>query len=460
MSSNGPLIDLIAKGAQDEKLISKDLTNSFFQDKVISHTNFSRGSISVDYKGSGNWGSSIKFLIPKDGDLISSMYLNLKLPTISNQMITNNSINKDEYKVRWSDFLGNGIIEKIILRIGGQIIVEQSGTFMEIHTDFYDEDWSKRIMSGHTETLNTPSSEILGEELFIPLKFWFSDNLSKALPVIALQYHDIELEVKLRNFHQCYMVLKEITDLYDVHKKTYVHTDEKLSLVSLDKISLEVMYVYVDINERKKLAQMEHQFLITQVQERSLPVTHNGSIDLNFNHPVKEIFFLLQPNENIKEAELFNFTNKLTYLPAIYQDISSVDITEYKNLPKYHLLDEARILFNGIERVPWKNYKYFFYLQNYEHYRIYPENYVYVYSFALDPTNKQPTGSCNFSRIDNAQLQFKLYQVPIRQVNSSDGLLNINGSINVNNPGILRIFAINFNYLIIKNGMAGLEFNN
>jgi len=463
MSSNGPLIDLVAKGKQDVNIISNDIKDSLFQENYTKHTNFSRGSTTVHAKGSGNWGSSIKYIIPRDGDLLSSLYLNIKVPKIGIDMIKNKSLDTTNYFIKWSDFLGNGIIKKVILRIEGKIIVEQSGTYMQLHTDLYDDDWSKRMMLGHDGRLNKPSKEIDSDEIYVPLKFWFSDDPSKAIPLVAMRNAEIELEIQLRDFHQCYSVLKQVSDSNNISNKGFIHSNEEIKIQKLEKIDLEVMYVFLSNKEREEIALKKHKFLITQVQERSQMVTHNVNLELNLNHPVKEFLFIVQPDENIKQGELFNFSNKLDYIPSLYEDASSIDFTSldgYNNLPQFHLLDKARILFNGIERISWKNYKYFFYLQNYEHFKSTPENFVYIYCFALYPTSNNPSGSCNFSRIDMSEIQARFSQVPIKQVSSNIGNLAINGSVTPDYPSHFTLFATNYNYLIIQDGMASLEFAN
>lgn len=188
-------------------------------------------------------------------------------------------------------------------------------------------------------------------------------------------------------------------------------------------------------------------------------------IELNLNHPVKELIYFIQPTRNLDQGEFFNFTSKLDYLSDKYENIKGYDIESYNLMPKYHLLDEARILFNGRERVGWKNYKYYYYLQNYEHYRNSAEQYFYLYSFSMNPLSDIPSGSCNFSRIDNAQLQFKLRSVPLSDLdiideNNNAAIIKVNGSIKDENPGMLTLYATNYNYLIIKNGMGSLKFNN
>ena len=461
MSKDGPLIDLVSRGDQDKKIITNDLDNSLFNENISQHTNFSRGSITVDFKGNGNWGSTVKFTIPKDGDMLTSIYLNLKLPEISiDDILGVDDIDKDNYRIRWANYIGNALIDKVILKIGGQIIDEQYGIYMQIHTDLYDDDWNKMMMIGHDGVLNLPQKKLYAEELFIPLKFWFSDSPKKALPLIALAYHDVEVEVKFTDFHRCYSILKVTGS-----ESELVHTSKKLKLKQFEKIQLETNMVYLDGKERKDIATRDHEILITQVQRRQKSMNSHSFVELNLNHPVKELIYFLQPTRNLENGEFFNFSSKLDYLSSEYESIKSYDSSSYLLMPSYHLLDEARILFNGRERLGWKNYKYYYYLQNYEHYRNSANSYIYLYSFSMKPLSIDPTGSCNFSRIDNAQLQFKLRDVPKTNLNITDKddndiSIQVNGSIKDTNPGMLTLYATNYNYLIIKNGMAGLKFNN
>lgn len=458
---DGPLIDLLARSDQDVNMLTQDIDKSLFKESVTKHTNFSRGSININFKGNGMWGSTIKFTIPKNcGDLLASMYLNLKLPTIStDDIIGISDSEKENYLIKWTNYIGNASLDKIICRIGGQIIEEQYGSYMQIHTDLYDDDWNKIMMLGHDGNLNTPQVKIIGEELYIPLKFWFSESPSKALPLIALGYHDIEIEIKLTNFHNVYSILKKLDN------NELIHTTKKLRIKQLDKISLETNMVYLSGKERKEIAKLDHEFLITQVQRRQININTHNFIEINFNHPVKELIYFIQPLRNIEQGEYLNFTSKLTYPSNEHEDILAYDKDAYNSLPKYHLLDEARILFNGKERVSWKNYKYYYYLQNYEHYRNSAEHYVYLYSFSMNPLSIQPSGFCNFSRLSNAQLQFKLRQVPqsditITNKNNNPGTITVNGSIKDKNPGLLTVYATNYNYLIIQNGKAGLKYTN
>lgn len=465
MSRDGPLIDLLARGAQDKDLLTTDIKNSLFKNELTKYTNFSRGSITVDFKGNGNWGSTIKFIIPRDGDLLSSVYLNLKLPEISvDDIIGISESEKGDYLVKWTDYIGNALIDKAKLKIGGNLIDEMYGIYMQIHTDLYDDDWNKLMMIGHDDYLNLPQKQIYSEELFIPLKFWFSEQVSKALPLIALNKNqEVEIEIKFTNFHQCYSILKKLPGTSS-NLDVYTHSSKQLKTKQFEKISLETNMVYLSGPERIQVSKSDYEILITQVQRRQTSINTHNFLELNLNHLVKELIFFIQPNKNIKQGEIFNFGSKLKYLSNDYEDIKYYDGFTYNNLPHYHLLEKARILINGIERLPWKNYKYFYNLQNYEHYRNSTSNYIYLYSFSTNPLASNPSGHCNFNRINNAQLQFHIKQVPqtpitITNNDDTETEILVNGSIKDSNPGILTVYATNYNFLIIKDGIAGLKYN-
>lgn len=486
--SEGPLTELVALGAQNVDLISNDPRNSIFQDPISKITNFSKATFINHHKGKADWGSTIKFDIERKGDLLSTTYLVITLPSISvNDIDTNNSTLKNELtsdlRVVWSHVLGYAAIEKVSISIGGQLIDEQSGEFMQLITDLHH-DWNRFYMLGHDGVLNRPATRIDGQTIYIPLKFWFTLNINKALPLIALQYHKVEIEVKLRNFNQLTNVLRVVED--ESGSTTLIHTNYKLKSKPVEKLHMDCTYIYLGPEERKHVAEKEHKILITQCQERKYNIKNN-IIELDFNHLVKELFFFVQPKQNLDEGEIFNFSGKLDYPPAKFNDnkyqnlsnktnfvteerrprnvlkknstLSKINFAKdiWEEIPKNHYLKRARILLNGHERVQWKDWKYFYYVQPYENFKNPNEHHYYTYSFSANSRSLGNYGGCNFSRIDNAQLQIEFNKPIERKVSrTSDSTVTLGGD----DDGILSVYAHNFNYLKIKSGMAGLQFNN
>lgn len=467
--SEGPLTELVALGAQNEDLVSNDPNYSIFQDPIKKITNFSKSSFINHHKGQFNWGSTIKFEIERKGDLLSTCYLVLELPTLSVENLETpafadpNDTNEvlSPYYVTWSNVLGYALIEKASIRIGGQLIDEQAGEYMQLVTDMRD-DWNRFYMLGHDGVHNRPARRIDGQKIYIPLKFWFTQNINKALPLVALQYHKVEIEIKIRDFDQITNVLKLVQD--ENGTNTLIHTDIKLKKSPIKSSNLDCTYIFLSPEERKKIAESEHKILITQTQERKYNLNSN-IFELDFNHTVKEIFFFIQSRNNLDEGEIFNFSGKLGYpskkfLKTIeYNDelIHPFSKNIWDEIPKTHHIEQARILLNGHERVQWKDYKYFYYVQPYENFKNPNEHHYYIYSFSANSRALGNYGGCNFSRIDNAQLQLKLNKTTQRRVSAKT---NTTLKMNKRGDDVLSIYAQNYNFLIIKNGMAGLQFNN
>ena len=486
--SEGPLTELVAVGAQNIDLVTNDPKSSIFQDPIKKITNFSKASFAVHHKGKADWGSTVKFNIERKGDLLSTAYLVLNLPSISVADIdTNIALKKNpltsDLRVVWANVLGYAAIEKASISIGGQLIDEQAGEFMQLISDMHD-DWNRFYMLGHDGVMNRPSTYIEGQSIYIPLKFWFTQNINKALPLIALQHHKIEIEIKIRNFENLVNVLKVVKD--ESGSTTLIHTSHKIKKKSIKNSHLDCTYIYLSPEERKVIAEKEHKLLITQSQERKYNI-RNNTIELDFNHLVKEIFFFVQPKQNLDEGEIFNFSGKLKYPPAKFNDIQFQNTSNKTNLktdenppkdileintgmkkiniakdlwdeiPDRHYLKRARILLNGNERVQWKDHKYFYYVQPYENFKNPNSHHYYTYSFSANSRSLGNYGGCNFSRIDNAQLQIE-FNKPINKKVSR--VSNSTVKIGDNSDGILSVYAHNFNYLIIKGGMAGLQFNN
>lgn len=318
--------------------------------------------------------------------------------------------------VQWTRNIGNVMIKEIDVEIGGQRIDRQFGDWMVIWNEIAqhaEKEDGYNNMIGNTTTLTTAAASIPTDRLYIPLVFWFNRNPGLALPLIALQYHEVKVNLEFRPAAECF-----ISD---------DGSNPDGGLPSLNGgASLYVDYIYLDTDERRRFAQVSHEYLIEQVQftgAESFSVTSNKP-KLNFNHPVKFLVWTIQLDSNVA-------TNVNRW--SDYTDGS----TPYAGLDT---VDTAKLQLNGHDRFSVRQGPYFNLVQPYQHMTRIPAVGIYVYSFALNPLEHQPSGTVNMSRIDNASL---LIDTTLGAVASK-----------------FRIYAVNYNVLRIMSGMGGLAYSN
>ena len=326
----GGLMQLVAMGAQDVYLTGNPQI-TFFKVVYRRHTNFSKEAIKQEFNGgSGTNGGTCT--LARNGDLVQEIYV--------------------------QGTAGKPTIKTVEVEIGGQKIDKHYSKWLDIYDELFDE-------NAGLKTALAPTSGG-----FVPLRFWFNRNPGLALPLIALQYHEVKVIV---------------------------------SGTGCD--NLLVNYLYLDTDERRRFAQVSHEYLIEQVQHTGVDTvaTNGSSITLTYNHPVKALFW--------------------TGLNAAYT---------------------ARLQLNGHDRFSDQSDLYFTAVQPYEcglrhnHSGALDHTAAGMYSFCLKPGEHQPSGTCNFSRIDNARLVY-----------SGAGC----------GKGV-SIFAMNYNVLRIMSGMGGLAYSN
>ena len=462
--SRGALLQLVAKSEIDNYLIDKTLKTTLFQNNVKKISNFSEVPFSFYTTGSSTWGDTIRFRINKVGDLLSHMYLVLKLPKLSVADIndcdpTDNNIRTSTLRVKWNDYIGNTIIENVILRIGGQIIDEMSGEYLQFHTELYDLCWSKICMVGHHNSLTFPQTTIEEQYVYIPLRFFFCNDITKALPVIGLEYHDIEVEIKLRSWDYSHLVLSKVNNNdgveIEVSKKNFSHTDYHITKKDFTDIRLDCNFIFLDEVERVNMVKKRHEILITQTQKLIVQCNKTDAIYLNFTNPIKDLVFAFQRSDYFNLGEILNYSGKPLFIPLNGTQIEP-EITDrlWDQIPDKHLLENMSIEFNGIERVPLRDYKYWHYVQNYENYKTKMEHNVYMYSFGLNC--KENMGSCNFSMIDSVRLNIQLSNPDTYPFLITDASKII--TVGPNNNITAKIYANNYNIFVIESGMGGLMY--
>jgi hypothetical protein len=387
----GGLMQLVAYGAQDIYLTGNPQI-TFFKVVYRRHTNFSMEAIEQTWNGTSDGANGrCTATISRNGDLVHRMYLEI---TNTCAATFNNP--------------SSAAITSIELEIGGQKIDKQSGRWMEVWAELTEPNPTgvHGAAGGVNGTLFQNMSGMGGVQassnsvpFFIPLQFWFCRNPGLALPLIALQYHEVKIILEHNMF----------------------------AALTATKNRLWADYIYLDTDERRRFAQVSHEYLIEQVQEQT--VGKVISTDLNFNHPVKELIWTAATDGADGIAGAAAYT-------TLIQPMSTGTVL---------------LKLNGHDRFAARDSRYFSRTQVWQHHTgaggldsgtgagdgAFNDS-IGVYSFALKPEEHQPSGTCNFSRIDNAQLVF------------GAALVSSNCSI----------FAVNYNVLRIMSGMGGLAYSN
>ena len=567
----GGLMQLVAYGAQDVYLTGNPQI-TFWKVTYRRYTNFAMESIEQTFNGQADFGRRVQLIISRNGDLCYRTYLQVVLPEINQLMGTQNASGTSSVYARWLDFPGEQIVAQVEVEIGGQRIDRHYGDWMHIWNQLTMTSEQQRgyfKMIGNTTQLTfitdpqfasidgpcdsqaprqvcAPRNALPETTLYVPLQFWFCSNPGLALPLIALQYHEIKINLDLRPIDECLWAVTTLNCL-DASGSVTPGKPVPASIAynqSLVAASIYVDYVFLDTDERRRFAQNPHEYLIQQLQftgDESVGSSSN-KIKLNFNHPCKELIWVVQPDQNVDYcsslvcdailyrvlgAQPFNYTDAIDALPnaihsfggpeatvgqngfidpyGLFQDAGALDtdmaaFSGYywsgsgnpynepnfggpaiqSNLPDgtpvlsqiqdhnqnstvsdagTFVLTEtsldmhcwgqnpvvvAKLQLNGQDRFSEREGSYFNYVQPYQAHTRTPDEGINVYSFALRPEEHQPSGTCNFSRIDNATLQLVLSNATVEGTKTAK----------------VRVYATNYNVLRIMSGMGGLAYSN
>jgi hypothetical protein len=291
-------MQLVAYGAQDIYLTGNPQI-TFFKVVYRRHTNFSMESIEQTFNGSADFGKKVTCTISRNGDLIHRVYLQATLPRITLEGKTD--------RFRWLNWIGHVLVKNVEVEIGGQRIDKHYSDWLHIWNELTQTAEKQAgyanmvgnvprltqwVMGGGTAVpFNYPcdlNSCIPDYTLYIPLQFWFCRNPGLSLPLIALQYHEVKINIEFREARDCYAAVGQYES----------------QIPSLRSASLYVDYIYLDTDERRRFAQVSHEYLIEQLQftgEETVVSTSN-KIKLNFNHPCKELVWVVQPDSNIQRS--------------------------------------------------------------------------------------------------------------------------------------------------------------
>ena len=539
----GGLMQLVAYGAQDVYLTGNPQI-TFWKVTYRRHTNFAMESIEQTFNGQADFGRRVQCTISRNGDLAYRTYLQVTMPEINQK----DAPAGGKCFARWLDCPGEQLISMVEVEIGGQRIDRQYGDFMHIWNQLTltsEQESGYNKMIGNTtqltyltdplfadvatacgaasvpEAVCAPRNALPETTLYVPLQFWFCRNPGLALPLIALQYHEVKITIEMRPMDECLFAVSKVGGTAGVNVKC--NDAYSKSLVAA---SLYVDYIFLDTDERRRMAQNPHEYLIEQLQftgDESIGSSSN-KIKLNFNHPCKELVWVVQPDDNVSYcdsfvtgqvlnmalgAQPFNYTDAVDALPnsirafssshqlsgsaegtanaqsntavigenGLFNDagannanVQSAAVTDLSNAfsegvtngvsdagafvlaetaLNMHCWGEnpvvtAKLQLNGQDRFSEREGTYFDLVQPFQHHTRTPDTGINVYSFALRPEEHQPSGTCNFSRIDNATLQLVVSAAAIGSAQTAK----------------VRVYATNYNVLRVMSGMGGLAYSN
>jgi len=421
MPSGGGLLQLVAQGKQDIYLTGNPQI-TFFKLVYRRHTNFAIQSMPMYFDGTPQFGQRITCLVPRRGDLLGQVYLQIDLPQIVDQTT--------KEPISYVNSIGHALIEEISVEIGEQEIDRQTGEWMEVWTQFSTPASQREALNnmiGRVDGIIPPDLKT-ANSLIIPLHFWFCNNPGNYLPLIALQYHPVRINIKLKTLQQIFYT----ADLGDLNCQTQAQTATPGAGPSF---LMWGDYVFLDTDESRRFVSNSHEYLIDQVQYTpvlSFPGTGNSmSVKLEFNNPIRELIWYIQRDAMTTRHEYFNYTS-----------ISARDVT---TASPADLLTSAVIQVDGQDRFDERDAKYFRLVQPYQHHTTTPVNsFIYCYSFAIKPEEAQPSGSINASRLNSFVLNMTLNNPVAPQPERG--------------PCHTRVYALNHNVLRVIDGFGGLLF--
>lgn len=449
----GGLTQLVAYGSQDVYLTGKPQI-TFWKSVYRRYTNFAIESIQQDVQGSVLFGSQVTLTISRNGDLLKRVWIEYS-PYDLLQGLNSDLLGYTGYTIAAN--IGHAIIDYIDIQIGGQLIDRQYGKWLTIWNYLTEsnptgeqgavDNWAtgpgeynnnpvygpagtgdnsvtevypratryNRMAYTHRSQVNVTSNAGAPQLAWIPLQFWFCKNPGLAIPLVSLQYHEVAILININP-------LNLVTNM----------PPQLLTGNEFSRFAVYADFVYLDSTERKQFAQNAHEYLVDQLQINSSISDIN--IKLAFNHPCKELIWAPVPLP-------VSGTTRSTVVPGGASPNSGFTQSNYTNQNIYTLV------LNGSQRFSPRDITYFTRNQVWEAHTgfgsvLFPDS-IAVYSFAIRPEESQPSGTCNFSRIQTSTLT--------RSMTYTNGQPT---------PDIIDLYAINYNILRIMSGMGGLAYSN
>ena len=498
-SGGGALTELIALGAAD-KYLSQNPAITFFRFRYNRYTNFAMEAIEQPFNTMVTFGQDCSLTFNRTGDLLYWTYVVITLPGIygcdasscGNQKAppppgggpsqgypgicstgggfsypgltskhycnpcgdqpneAHQAYGADDDSCRypddqtppfayWTNAIGQWLVRRSSLVIGGQVIDTLYADFLYMWEELSGKP-GKRLMEmvgKDTSLQNLIEDSMTTRRLYVPLPFWFTQTSGNALPVVSLQFHGIQLHVCFQDLSTCIQTSSTSDQPGGPNNVTVLRCDTRAPVADTDlKANVESTYVYLDIDERDRFATGSFEQLICQVQAYTVTTrVQQVQMSLNFNHPIIELLWAVR---RVCQA---NVNNNFCYSGRGCLDPIRTVQLKLNNLPRF----------------PEKEGRYFRLVQPWQYHTNIPDSHVYCYSFALHPEEAQPSGSCNFSRIDNIELTLTM-QDNLSVVSTG----NMPGCNLIQNNGDFQciVYGRNWNVLRFREGLGGIAFSN
>jgi hypothetical protein len=425
------LLQLKAIGTQDEYLIGNpDI--SFFKKVYRRHTNFSLETSEITSKTLPSTSShTMNFEIAKYGDLLSNLVLEITLPKISTS--------SGSY-LNWTNNTGHAYIKECKISIGDKTIDKHNSVWLDIWNELTDYNLAQYQMLNKHKSKNTYlkngglTDTDKDLKLYVPLQFWFCRNVGLSIPLICLNHSTVKVNVTFRSI------------------QSIINTNSSSSVTITGNPSIKLYgdYIFLDENERRTLAnKTELDYLIEQVQYTK--ISPSTDVKLNFTKPIKNILWVFRNNNVAKDSSDSSSSTRDATLNTTgtmnnYNDYfnymaSSTDTSEIINgTNSYEPFSNFKLKLNNTDKFPYRPASYFRTVQSHFAGFNIPSKHIYLYSFALDSMDSDPTGAINFSKIDHVNMNFD----------------NISAT---SSDTTMEVYVVNYNILRIKSGYAGLLTN-
>ena len=451
---SGGRIQLTASGMQDV-LLTQNPQMSYFLKNYKRHTKFATQTVEVPFEQAAHFGEQVRTKIPRTGDLIKEIYVRVTLPELDQDIVKDYDPVQQEFVgvktyPTYCDSIGNAMLRRVDLAIGGQTISSINGEYMEIYNDMFvskSQGTALESMTGRSYSVDGigPASNVVyrtengfsangafPRTFITPLRFWNTNEPGLAIPLVSLYKQEVEIIIELEEIER--LVISKLFDIKD-----HLKTDAQLggTPIHIENMSLLVEYVQLSDEEVDYFQKAPMRYTISQIQGIETTVqkgedftTFPKQIRTNFMNPVKEFYIITQDDTN--RSRNTGIVSTLTN-----------DYFNFKNSLGTDHLKSLELLFNNNTRID-KEIATGFYLRTVQplqsHTKV-PNRFIYNYSFALDPEMYSPTGQVNMSRIKD--VLFNLYLNP-----------SLGKDVNI------RMYVKNYNVLVIQEGIAGLLFNN